>query len=88
MGYKVHSSKTCLVIFAQDTETGLNVALKLMSNKNEWEREIVMRQTENGEELEACQQRQTRPQLRERQQAQSHQYSDDRADQALRELDH
>jgi serine/threonine protein kinase len=43
LGERVHSSATCLVIFAYDLEGKRNVALKLMHNEVEWRREQDMR---------------------------------------------
>jgi serine/threonine protein kinase len=48
IGLVVHSSGTCLVIFAEEISTGNLVALKLMHNKEEWLREQRMRMLSEG----------------------------------------
>ena len=51
IGSVVHSSATCLVIFAEEIDTDRAnklVALKLMHNKAEWSREREMRKLGNG----------------------------------------
>ena len=49
----VHSSGTCLVIFAKEIATGRLLALKLMHNKEEWLREQEMRKLADGTLLDA-----------------------------------
>ena len=49
---KVHGSATCLVIFAIHVETDTKVALKLMTNREEWLREQDMRKADGGEKLD------------------------------------
>eukprot|EP01046_Picozoa_sp_COSAG06_P011051 COSAG06_NODE_621_length_13727_cov_26.487893_3_plen_912_part_00 len=51
VGIKVHASKTCLVIFAVQVQTKEQVCLKFMSHKDQWEREIEMRQNTDGTTL-------------------------------------
>ena len=52
IGLKVHGSETCIVIFAENVETKDRVALKLMANKDEWQREKEMRLTVDGQKLD------------------------------------
>ena len=48
VGSSIHSSATCLVIFARDMKDDRLVALKLMHNKEEWLREQDMRKLADG----------------------------------------
>ena len=52
IGLKVHGSETCIVIFAENVQTKDRVALKLMANKEEWQREKEMRLTVDGQKLD------------------------------------
>ena len=58
VGSSIHSSATCLVIFAfdlkQDTQNPTPVALKLMHNSEEYEREMEMRKLGDGSELDGA----------------------------------
>ena len=47
-GTKVHESDDCLVIIAEDVKRKRKVALKLMANETQWEREKSTRRTESG----------------------------------------
>eukprot|EP01046_Picozoa_sp_COSAG06_P048671 COSAG06_NODE_7322_length_2546_cov_2.143032_3_plen_481_part_01 len=51
VGIKVHASKTCLVIFAEEVKTNRKVCLKLMSHEDQWQREIDMRTGDDGTTL-------------------------------------
>ena len=42
-GPPVHKSKTCLVVFAIDIRTGALVALKMMCDREQFERELLCR---------------------------------------------
>jgi Ca2+-binding EF-hand superfamily protein len=50
IGLKVHGSETCIVIFAENVQTKDRVALKLMANEDEWQREKRMRVIDDGQE--------------------------------------
>ena len=52
VGLKVHASETCLVIFAVDVLSDRRVALKLMVHEDQWHREIDLRKTEHGEQVD------------------------------------
>jgi hypothetical protein len=52
IGMKVHGSETCIVIFAEDVMTKHRVALKLMANRDEWQREQTMRLVDRGQKLD------------------------------------
>ena len=47
-GTKVHESDDCLVIIAEDVKRKHKVALKLMADEVQWEREKSTRMTESG----------------------------------------
>ena len=51
-GRKVHESDTCLVIIVDCVKLKQKVALKLMSDKEQWQRELSLRQTEGGVALD------------------------------------
>jgi serine/threonine protein kinase len=51
-GRKVHESDSCLVMIVDDTKLKQKVALKLMSDEEQWQREIRQRQTADGAALE------------------------------------
>ena len=53
VGQKVHGSETCIVIIAEDVQSKDHIALKLMANKDEWEREKSMRLMDDGQQLDA-----------------------------------
>ena len=50
-GVIVHSSGTCIVIFAEDVLDNVQVALKLMCDKEQWQREQEMRSLSGGAKL-------------------------------------
>ena len=50
-GVIVHSSGTCIVIFAEDVLDNKQVALKLMCDKEQWQREQEMRSLSGGAKL-------------------------------------
>ena len=52
IGLKVHESDTCIVIFAENVKTKDRVALKLMANEDEWQREKDMRLMDDGQKLD------------------------------------
>ena len=52
IGLKVHGSETCIVIFAENVHTKDRVALKLMANEDEWQREKKMRLMDDGQKLD------------------------------------
>ena len=51
-GRKVHESDTCLVIIVEDVKLKQKIALKLMANKEQWQRELSLRRTEGGAALD------------------------------------
>lgn len=52
IGLKVHSSDTCVVIFAENVQTTERVCLKFMNDYHAWMREKTMRQLEGGGTLD------------------------------------
>ena len=52
-GRIVHDSKTCRLVFAIDLINGIDVALKFMVYRDQYEREIKMRMDGNGAQLDS-----------------------------------
>ena len=52
IGLKIHGSGTCIVIIAENVQTKERVAIKLMANEDEWEREKTMRLMDDGQKLD------------------------------------
>ncbi|GBG24178.1 Protein kinase, putative [Hondaea fermentalgiana] len=53
-GPPVHESKTCAVHFATDIRTNKPVAIKIMREKKQYDREIEARESKDGNQLQGC----------------------------------